>query len=322
MKQIKKSRWIVAVSFIALGMILCVVGLAAVGFDFGGLETMKCETNEYVIENDFQDLSVCVQTADVTFKPSEDGICRVVCREYDRVRHEISVEDGILMIQYKDMRRWYEYLAFSFRSPSVTVYLPEQEYGNLNVQMSTGDVTVGKEFAFSNVKVKGSTGDVSCYASVSESVELGVSTGDLVLEGITVGNAKISTTTGDVLVRSIRSSGDFAVSVSTGNLRMEDVWCGTLSSTGSTGSVDLIRSFVSDKVELTRSTGNVRLDSCDASEISIRTTTGNVTGSLWTEKDFHASATTGRVRVPDTGTGGRCEIHTTTGNIQIEICEH
>ncbi len=322
MKGMTKYWWIVAISLVVLGAILCVVGFAAAGFDFGGLETVKYETNEYVIEKDFENLFVCAQTADVTFRPSGDEICRVVCYEQTRLQHEVSVEEGTLTVKYKNTRKWYEYLTFSFRTPTVTIYLPEKEYNNLDVQVSTGDIMIGKEFDFSNVKVTGSTGDVSCYASVSESLDVKISTGDILLEGATVENAKLSTSTGDIFMRSIHSLGEISISVSTGDLKMEDVWCGNLFSSGSTGSVNLTRTFVSGKIDLKRSTGNVKLDACDASEISIRTTTGNVSGSLWTEKDFHASATTGSVRVPDTRTGGRCEINTSTGNIQIDLCDH
>ena len=57
----------------------------------------------------------------------------------------------------------------------------------------------------------------------------------------------------------------------------------------------------------------------DAEAIFVQTDTGDVTGSLLTEKVFSTRTGTGRVSVPQSVTGGRCEISTDTGDIRIEI---
>ena len=51
----------------------------------------------------------------------------------------------------------------------------------------------------------------------------------------------------------------------------------------------------------------------------MKTGTGNVTGSLLTEKIFLTETGTGRVEVPQTATGGKCQIRTGTGDIRIKI---
>lgn len=63
----------------------------------------------------------------------------------------------------------------------------------------------------------------------------------------------------------------------------------------------------------------MRFDRADASEIFVRTGTGNVTGSLLTDKVFLTQTDTGTVEVPQTITGGRCEIRTDTGDIELKI---
>ena len=49
------------------------------------------------------------------------------------------------------------------------------------------------------------------------------------------------------------------------------------------------------------------------------TDTGDVRGSLLSEKVFIVNTDTGRKEVPDTITGGRCEITTDTGDVKITI---
>ena len=68
-----------------------------------------------------------------------------------------------------------------------------------------------------------------------------------------------------------------------------------------------------------RSTGDVELNGCDASEIFIQTDTGDVEGTLLSDKIFITHTDTGRVKVPSTLLGGKCEIYTDTGNILFEI---
>lgn len=60
-------------------------------------------------------------------------------------------------------------------------------------------------------------------------------------------------------------------------------------------------------------------DGSDAAEIYVRTSTGSVKGTLLSEKVFITETSTGSVSVPKTVTGGKCEIRTSTGDIQIEI---
>jgi DUF4097 and DUF4098 domain-containing protein YvlB len=72
-------------------------------------------------------------------------------------------------------------------------------------------------------------------------------------------------------------------------------------------------------LSIERSTGDVKLDSVDAAEIYIDTDTGDVKGTLLSEKIIFATTDTGDVDVPRCTVGGRCEIKTDTGNIEIYL---
>ena len=100
---------------------------------------------------------------------------------------------------------------------------------------------------------------------------------------------------------------------------MADVSCQSLTSSGNTGDLILRRVIASGDFSIERSTGDVSFDACDAATLSVTTDTGNVTGTLLTDKIFIASTDTGRVSVPKTSLGGKCEITTDTGDIKIEI---
>ena len=77
--------------------------------------------------------------------------------------------------------------------------------------------------------------------------------------------------------------------------------------------------IAAETFSIERNTGDVSFDGSDATEIFVKTTTGQVKGSLLTDKVFVAQTDTGHVDVPKTTTGGRCEITTDTGNVEIEL---
>ena len=98
-----------------------------------------------------------------------------------------------------------------------------------------------------------------------------------------------------------------------------DMTCPNLMTTGNTGDITLKNTVASNSFSITRSTGDVNFENCDAGEITVQTSTGDVSGTLLTEKIFISRSSTGSIHVPDTVTGGKCQITTSTGNIDIRL---
>ena len=320
MKHMAKGWLAMAVTLILLGVIAFGCALAAKGWDFSALSTDRYETREYEITENFRSIAIDSDTENIRFVPSEDGKCRAVFYESEKKEHTACVQDGILTIEGKDTRKWYEFIAlFSFGSPRITVYLPAGEYASLRIEESTGDIMLPGDFAFESVNISVSTGDIDCNASASGPISIKTSTGDIRLESIAAGQLDLSVTTGKVEVLSAACAGDMSVKVSTGKTILEDVTCLNLTSRGSTGSITMKNVIAKEMINVERSTGDVKMEMCDANELNIKTDTGDVSGTLLTEKIFVARSDTGRIRVPETTGGGRCAITTDTGSIRMEI---
>ena len=73
------------------------------------------------------------------------------------------------------------------------------------------------------------------------------------------------------------------------------------------------------QMSVTRSTGDVRFEGSDAAAIFVETNTGDVTGTLLSDKIFLPQSNTGEIEVPQTVSGGRCQIITSTGDIRLKI---
>ena len=257
------------------------------------------ETNIHEINEVFNNISIQTDTADIYFVMSNDGMCRVVCYEEAKERHSVEVQNGILTINALNDKKWYDYIGVNIDSPKITIYLPEAEYSSLVIEESTGDIEISKNFEFKNIDISLSTGDVKCYASAEETIKIVAGTGNIYIESI--------------------SASSIDLTVSTGRVTVSDIVCKNLTSTGSTGDISLKNVVSTEKISIERGTGDITLEGSDAAELFISTDTGDIKGSLLTDKVFITKTDTGRINVPGSTTGGRCEITTDTGDIKISI---
>ncbi len=319
MRKRTKAGLIIASCLVLIGCILFGGVMAMLKWDFTKLSTTKYETNEYAINEHYNNLSIVTDTADIMLVPSVSAKSTVVCYEQKNVKHSVTVQNGTLVIEVVDTRRWYEYIGINFGAPKITVSIPQGDYGVLSVKSSTGDVEIPKNFQFESMDISESTGDVTSAASVSELLKIKTNTGDIRVENISAGALDLSVSTGSVTVSGVVCEGDVKIRVSTGKTALTDIPCKNVISDGNTGDISLKNVIATEKFSIERSTGDVTFDGCDAAEIVVETDTGDVRGNLLSDKVFVAETDTGRVDVPKTVSGGRCEITTDTGNIRISI---
>ncbi len=295
MKATKK--WLIAASaLVLLGLLLFVLTMCFAGWDFKKLETEKYVTETHEPKEAFENIRIRADIADITFLPSEDGRCRVVCYEREGAGYAVSVKDGTLHISAEKDREWH--IGISFDSDCITVYLPLAEYASLAVENQTGDIIIPSGFRFADMDLSVSTGEVKSEAEAGE-VRIASSTGGICVENTAVGSLDLSSSTGKVTVK--------------------NVTCKSLVSEGSTGDVSLHNVTASEALSVVRSTGDITFRDCDASEIYAKTSTGNIEGNFLTDKTFLAKSDTGSIDVPQATTGGKCELITDTGHIKITV---
>lgn len=311
---------IIGAGLIVLGCAVFGVAIALNGYDWEALSMEKYSNNNYEVSEAFTDISVDTKEADIVFLPSEDGTCRVLCYEKERMTHKVAVKGETLEIKLEDNRKWYHHITwFSFSAPKITIYLPKEEYGSLSIKSRTGDVQIAESLAFENMDISVSTGGVSNKASVRGLIKIKTTTGHISVENISAGALDLAVSTGDVKALSIACERSISIKVSTGRAELDRVTCESLTSTGDTGDI-LLRQVVATGVfRIERSTGDVEFDRSDAGEIYVVTDTGDVKGSLLSDKVFITHTDIGRIEAPKSVNGGRCEISTDTGDIKISI---
>ena len=271
---------LIATCLLILGIVVFGAVMFAYQWDFTKLGTKTYNTNTYHITEDFHNLSIHTDTADIVFAISSDDTCTVECCEEENVKHSVSVENDTLMIQVIDERAWQDHIGINFGTSKITLYLPQREYLSLVIRNSTGHVEIPKDFQFRDVDIHVSTGNIDIASSVS---------------------------------------GDLKIHTSTGNIRAANITAGSLEFSASTGKLLMEHVVVSGPLYAKTDTGDIRLDACDAENIQIQTDTGDITGTLLSPKIFIAKSDTGTVHVPQSDTGGRCEVTTDTGKIELTL---
>ena len=319
MRTRTKVWLIIAISLVLIGCIIFGVVMTMLKWDFTKLSTGKYETSNYEIAEIFNEISIVTDTADILLVPSENPKPSVVCYELKNAKHSVTVQDGKLVIKIVDARKWYEYIGINFGTAKITVFIPQGEYGALFVKSSTGNVEIPKEFKFENIDISESTGNVTNYASASENITIKTSTGNIRVENVSANALDLSVSTGGVTVSNVTCEGDVKINVSTGKTNLTNIECKNVVSNGETGAISLKNVIAAEKFSIERSTGAVKFDGCDAAEIFVETDTGDVRGSLLADKIFVIQTDTGSVDVPKTISGGKCEITTSTGDINISI---
>lgn len=279
MKKSKKIAIIIAVIMIFVGFALAMGATVMLGFDIKELNTLTFETNSYSVEEAFTNISIDGAECNVSLVKSEDGICNVVCHESDKITHTVEVKDGTLSITRRDNRKWYENIGVYWGDMDIEIYLPESEYDALYVKTLSGDIAIPEAFHFGDTEVQSTSGNVDFTASVS-------------------GNLSVKTVSGEVYV-SRTDSKKVSVQSTSGDIDFKDV-------------------VSQEEIHIESVSGDVELYQCDAESLWIKTSSGNVSGSLLTEKIFFADTSSGDVDVPRSSSGGKCEIITTSGDIEFE----
>lgn len=319
MQKRTKIWLIVAALLVISGLIIFSWAMTAYKWDFSKLSTVQYETNIHTINREFSNISISTDTASILFAASQDGHCKIVCYEPENRLHSVDVKDGTLSIQVVDEREWYEYIGITFVAPKITVYLPENQYASLLIKGSTGDIEIPKDCKFKSMDIAVSTGVVANYASVPEFIKIQTNTGSIRLESVSAGELDLTVATGKVTVSNVACAGSASILVSTGKTEITNFTCMNLISDGSTGDIVLNHVIATEMFSIVRSTGDIILDRCDAAKFFLKTNTGDVTGSILTDKVFITTTDTGSVRVPNTITGGKCQIISNTGDIRITI---
>lgn len=361
MKKSSGILLIIAGGCVAIGVLLCVLSATLMAWHPDQWNTADYHTVNHTVTDPYTAIRVEGQSdSDLQILPAKEGQkYQVVCYEPENRPHAVRVENGTLLITYRDERKWYDRVEwFSFSSPKITIYVPETTYESLYVESNTGDVETHGSLTFGNVDIHGSTSDITLKSQVTGTLNVKTDTGDIKIWGVRPTSATLTADTGDIELHNAEVAGDVSITTDTGHqsifalscrnltvkcntggtkchqvqvegtlqfdsdtgrISLEQVQCGTIRGTTTTADIVCDNLTVAGDLHMLADTGDITLTHSDAASLHITTDTGDVSGSLRSAKIFLTETDTGDIRVPKSTEGGLCEIKTDTGDITFTI---
>lgn len=218
----KTKIWLIcALCFILAGGIVFVCAFSAVNFDFTRLSTEQYTNHTYDISEPFSRVFISSDITDVEFIPSQDGNCKVICKDGESFSHQVTVSGDTLRIQGKDTRKWHDYIGVFLGSPKVTVYLPSAIYETISVRTDTGNIRL-TDVNCQYLQVITDTGDVTLKSVITENkMSIETDTGDVEFTDCDSASIFVETDTGDV-TGSLLTEKIFICKSSTGDIRVPE----------------------------------------------------------------------------------------------------
>jgi DUF4097 and DUF4098 domain-containing protein YvlB len=271
----KKRRWGAFGTFLIIaGLVLAASGWAlgarggSLWFDYNR-GWFNFSTGEEAAKNDinitqrnmeiFTSAEISSSVADVEFIPSNDYGIEI--RVPEGSKPEWSVENGILKVDITSNSKINLFgINFSTANYFVKVYYPKKILGNVEIDVSSGDVTF-PEAEVGRIAIKVLSGDVNVYAKNYGIAQIKVESGDVYFEGFGEREkADISVSSGNISA-SVNGARDVILKVNSGEIEADVEGCETVTAKVSSGDIILNGIDKSNtSMELKTNLGNIEID--------------------------------------------------------------
>ena len=354
MKKSSSIALLVAGIITFVGSVLFLTAMLLMRFDFNNLSIPSVspveENNEFSTE--INSIVINDTTSNISISKSYDSDkCYVSYPKGQKLYHIARVENGKLLIDEIDNRKWEDYISFGGidQSNYVNIFLPEGQYESLMIYASTADIYVSDEFTFDKTHIKISTGDINYNAKTNSELSITTSTGDITAKNISDNEnselkIKLSVSTGRIILDSAQAK-SVTAKASTGNMTLNKINVisdgntdsGTINLKTTSGVITIgnssaeklisksntgdqkIENSAFSNISVTTTTGDVGLHKVNATLITVNTDTGDVNGSLINKTMFIVDTSSGDVNIPKElyGADGTCEINTSSGDVSF-----
>ena len=180
----------------------------------------EIETHEYEIKENFKDIKITTDTADIQFILSENPSSFIVCEEEKNANHSVTVKENTLRIEIVDDQKWYEDIGIKLRTPKITVYLGKSEYSNISLETDTGNILLDNIITTGKLAIKTDTGNVKFEACDASEVIIKTETGNVTGSFLTDKVVFAESDTGKIDIPKVIADEKCEVITDTGNIKI------------------------------------------------------------------------------------------------------
>jgi DUF4097 and DUF4098 domain-containing protein YvlB len=306
--------------------IVALMAIAFVALSLSGCSgEVKYETHVYQDLGAVRHIVIDDTNSYLQVLPSTDGKLSVECQDIGDIRHYVAVENSTLIVRYNP--KWYNYLfdgiGFGNVEPFVRIYLPEGEYGCLDLEITSGDVEISEGYTFETVDLECTSGRIKLGADVNYNLDAECTSGEVTLSGVACGSVSLEVTSGTASIVDSVVLGGMDLECTSGKIRCFNVNAENVFVEMTSGDLEAKNLIATGKLWFDFTSGDAHLEACDASEMNIQLTSGSVKGTILTPKSVNGlSVTSGSAQIPSaTENNGTCSVKITSGSVSLSLAK-
>ena len=204
------------IRIVTIIFLLLVVGIIL----YSLVRPCEFETHEYEIKENYKDIKIVTDTADIQFILSEKPNTFIVCEEEKNANHSVMVKENTLRIEVNDNKKWYEDIGINLRAPKITVYLGKSEYGNISLKTDIGNILLDNIIVTGKIAIETGTGNVKFEECDASEVFIETDTGNVTGSFVTDKVVFAESDTGNIDIPKVIADEKCEIITETGNIKI------------------------------------------------------------------------------------------------------
>ncbi|MCL1901361.1 MAG: DUF4097 domain-containing protein [Firmicutes bacterium] len=223
MKSLSMKRLAIAGGILFLcGAIVCVIAFGIAGWDYKKLSTRApLEQKSAVYDNTNQNITLFDSNVKVTVNKSNDDKIHIDYQESEDLHYTITTTPDVIKFEKKDDYEWYQHLfIIHFEWPSVTIFLPDDYSGILDLTTSNDRVELKNIDTSNNITIKTSNARINLEDVTANKIDVQTSNGRVDLENIKANKIDVQTSNGRIQAKNTESLSSTELKTSNGNINI------------------------------------------------------------------------------------------------------
>ena len=204
------------IRIVTIIFLLLVVGIIL----YSLVRPCEFETHEYEIKENYKDIKIVTDIADIQFILSEKPNTFIVCEEEKNANHSVMVKENTLRIEVNDNKKWYEDIGINLRAPKITVYLGKSEYGNISLKTDIGNILLDNIIVTGKIAIETDTGNVKFEECDASEVFIETDTGNVTGSFVTDKVVFAESDTGNIDIPKVIADEKCEIITETGNIKI------------------------------------------------------------------------------------------------------
>lgn len=201
-----------------IGSMLIVSTLLFSACSFGSNRPVKIVTDEFDFDESFENIEISITCEDIHIMESKDDECHIVFTHPNIPKATIEVTKDTLKINEKSSSNLF-LLSTNMDDTKLEIYLPSDEYENIDIDIASGDITVDEGFKFEDININTASGDILLTGVIADNIVIDTASGDVTFENSDASTIDIDSASGDI-TGTLLSGKDFDIDTAAGDINV------------------------------------------------------------------------------------------------------